>query len=123
MHKRTIIGVAAVAFICFGLVGCTAGSDAPSPVGSWGSHADGQPNLEFTVDKTLQGNDGCNSISGSWEQDGATVALSDLGITEMFCEGVDDWLNGLASATMSGTTMTIANAEGATIGTLQRDGE
>ena len=125
MGKRTIIGIAAAAFLCFGLTGCAAsagsGSGSPSPVGAWGSQAEGQPNLEFVDDGTVHGTDGCNRLTGSWEQDGDTVKMPALASTMMFCEGVDDWLKGAASATISGTTMTVANAEGATIGTLASD--
>lgn len=125
MGKRTFFGLAAATFLCVGLAGCaaTAGSGAPSPVGSWGSQDDGQPNLEFNDDGTVYGTDGCNRLTGNWEQDGATVEMPALASTMMFCEGVDDWLNGAAAATISDTTMTIENAEGATIGTLERDAE
>lgn len=127
MGRHTVLGLAAAAFLCVGLVGCAAmagsGSDTPSPVGSWGSQADGQPNLEFADDGTVYGTDGCNRLTGSWAQDGTTVKMPALASTMMYCEDVDEWLKGAASATISGTTMTIDNAEGARIGTLERDTE
>lgn len=125
MGKRTIISLAAAAFLCFGVAGCaaSAGSDAPSPVGSWGSQNDGQPNLEFVDDGTVHGTDGCNQLVGSWTQDGATVMMPELASTMMFCEGVDDWLNGATSATISGSTLTVEGEDGTAIGTLERAGE
>ena len=71
----------------------------------------------------MYGTDGCNRLTGNWELDGATVKMPALASTMMYCEGVDDWLKGATSASISGATMTIEDAEGSIIGTLERDGE
>jgi heat shock protein HslJ len=71
-------------------------------------------------DGTLTGTDGCNRLSGGWSADGDTVTFDEVVSTRMFCEGVDAWLSGLATATISAAEMTVLDASGAELGTLTR---
>ena len=71
-------------------------------------------------DGTLTGTDGCNRLRGGWSADGDTVTFDQVASTRMACEGVDTWLSGLATATISGAEMTVLDASGAVLGTLAR---
>ena len=114
------------------LVGCAAdpdeaGAPTPSPVpasvwsGVWGEpDTEGKPYLELGVDQSVAGSDGCNRLMGQWRPDGDTVSFGQLASSMMFCEGVDTWLSGAATATLSGSTMTVRNVAGDEIGTLTR---
>jgi len=112
----------------FGLAGCapasptgTGDTDAStSAVGTWGADAQGEPSLTLSEDGKLSGTDGCNRLTGSWTQDGATVDFGEVASTMMFCEGVDTWLVDLDTATVDGSTLRILDAEGTEIGTLDR---
>lgn len=113
----------AVLALALGLVlaGCSSGDGAADPGGVWGSEADGQARLELGDDGSLTGNDGCNQLAGEWEQDGDTVTFNDVAMTLMACEDVDTWMTGLATATVSGDTMTVLDQAGDELGTLERN--
>ena len=106
------------------LTACAAhpgGGDAADPVGTRGDTATRtEPSLVLADDGGLTGTDGCNRLVGSWTADGANVTFSQVASTRMACEGVDDWLSGLATAVVSGDTLTVSDASGAEIGTLER---
>lgn len=112
----------AVLALALGLVlaGCSSDDGAADPGGVWGSEAEGQAHLELGDDGSLSGNDGCNGLAGDWEQNGDAVTFSDVAMTLKLCEGVDTWMTGLATATVSGDTMTVLDQAGAELGTLQR---
>ncbi|HWL01581.1 MAG TPA: META domain-containing protein [Microbacteriaceae bacterium] len=125
MQTLAAVGVGALA-LTFSLAGCAPatpsgpGGDASSAVGTWGSDAQGEPNLSLTEDGKLSGTDGCNRLTGSWTQDGATVDFGQVASTMMFCEGVDTWLIDLSTGTVEGSTLHILDADGVEIGTLSR---
>ena len=110
------------------LVGCASnagGGDpygsAPDPVGTWGDTAKTtEPSLELADDGGLAGTDGCNRLTGEWTQDGDTIEFGDVASTMMACEDVDTWLSGLATGTIDGDTMTVLDADGEELGTLER---
>ncbi|MET0724995.1 MAG: META domain-containing protein [Leifsonia sp.] len=77
--------------------------------------------LTLSDDGKLTGSDGCNTLSGSWTAKGNTVEFGQVAATMMFCEGVDTWLSGLASATVAGDTMKVLGADGTQIGILTRN--
>src|SRR5690625_3473835 len=89
-----------------------------SPEGTWTGAEDTQ--LELTEDGTVTGNDGCNHLSGSWEQDGETIVFSGMISTLMACTDVDVWLTDPRSATIEGDTMVVYGREDAELGELQR---
>lgn len=90
------------------------------PAGVWGSQDAGQPYLELGSDGTLTGNDGCNTLSGSWELSDGSVEFDDLASTMMACEGVDTWLSGADRAFLQAGVMTITDDDGTVIGQLSR---
>lgn len=102
-----------------------------SVVGRWGSH-DG-PHLILTDDGRLSGTDGCNRLIGRWNsidgeaerevtsQRAHVIDFGEVASTMMFCDGVDTWLSALATATVDGDVMHVANSDGAEVGTLARD--
>lgn len=90
------------------------------PIGQWvESSAEGAPFLSIAADGAFSGNDGCNSIFGSWAlaADGS-VEFSDVGSTRMFCEGVDTWLQTVAVGYVQGGVMTVQDADGVVLGQL-----
>jgi heat shock protein HslJ len=117
----TLATLGAVA--AFALAGCA--TPATSTVaGTWQEHpapAAGElPELVLAADGGLSGTDGCNSLAGSWTSTGSTVSFGEVAATLMACDGVDEWLLDLATGTISGDTLTILDASGATIGELHR---
>lgn len=110
-----LLAVGAAALL---LAGCT--GEKVSAEGTWGTGADGKPQLVLAGDGTLTGTDGCNSLSGSWEASGDTVEFGPIITTLMACPGVDTWLAELDSAQLDGSVLRILNADGQEIGTLAR---
>lgn len=100
------------------LTGC--GPAAPAPAGTWGSSAQGDPQLVLEANGSLSGTDGCNRLMGSWSTKGGTVTFGQVASTRMACPGVDTWLTDLATAKVDGSTMHVFDASGAEIGTLKR---
>jgi heat shock protein HslJ len=106
---------------CAGNVGLPYGAEPADPVGVWSeSSADDSPYLSFSDDGTVAGYDGCNQLGGSWMPTSKGVEFSDLVGTQMFCEGVDDWVSKAASAEISGGTMTVLDEDGKELGELER---
>ncbi len=134
LKLRMSIATAAVALATLGLAACsnagdagtgTDTSDAPidqAIIGVWGDpNGEGEASLEFTEDGKVSGTDGCNRLTGGWEAKGDKVTLGPLASTKMFCEGVDTWLSGVETVTISqGQTLVVADTSGTEIGTLKR---
>lgn len=99
------------------LAGC---SPQASAAGTWRATEPADAYLEIVDDGTLSGTDGCNRLFGGWEKDGSTITFGAIGMTEMYCEGVDDWLSQMHTATVTDATMTIFNEAGSEIGELKR---
>ena len=111
--------------LAFALSGCApatvpGSSASPGAVGTWGTEAQGEPNLTLAEDGSVSGTDGCNRLMGSWTQEGTTIEFGEIASTMMFCEGVDTWLLDVSTATIDGTTLRVMDADGAEIGTLAR---
>lgn len=119
MRRTSRLGLAAGIALAVPLLvsGCTS---SPSPVGTWGSTAEGEPHLIIAEDGSLGGNDGCNTMFGNWEADGDGLVFSDVGGTLMFCEGVDTWLSDMRTATIDGDTIRILGEGGEELGTLAK---
>ena len=105
----------------FALTGCSTQSDGAA--GTWGSAEPGQPQLVLDGSGKLSGTDGCNRLTGSWEQDGESVSFGAVASTMMACQDVDTWLVGLTSARVDGDTLRVSDAAGKEIGTLTRASE
>ncbi len=112
--RKLAIPAAAIGALLF-LAGCASAATAE---GTWGT--DDGPQLTLSEDGALSGTDGCNQLMGSWEADGATVDFGEVASTLMACEGVDTWLNGLATGTVEGDTLHVLSTDGTEIGSLER---
>ncbi|WP_168197053.1 META domain-containing protein [Agromyces laixinhei] len=93
--------------------------------GTWGTEsagtASGEPFIIIAADGTASGSDGCNTFGDStWTLDGDTITFDGGFSTLMACEGVDQWLNQRATATVDADTMTFFDESGAEIGSLPR---
>jgi heat shock protein HslJ len=123
---------AAAALLLAGCAGSPAAAPSPTAAplddaavaGIWvDASATPSPTLMLAPDGTATGTDGCNRLTGTWELDGDVVEFGAFAATRMFCEGVDDWLSGAASATISGSEMTVLGEKGKKLGTLERTGD
>ncbi len=101
------------------LVLTACGSAATAAQGTWVSPED-ETTLTFTGEGLITGTDGCNMLSGTWEEDGDDVTLTGLSTTEMACPGVDVWLVDPASATVEGDVLHVFDAGGTELGELSR---
>lgn len=88
--------------------------------GTWGTDEPGQPLLLLVADGTVTGTDGCNRLMGKWTLDEDVIHFQQMVSTMMFCEGIDTWLNGAASAKLQGDSLQVFDRGGVGIGTLHR---
>ena len=92
------------------------------PIGYWVAGTDPDaPYLSISADGTFAGSDGCNQLSGSWStnaSDDERTDFTDVGMTLRACDGVDQWLSGLAMARVQAGVMTIQSADGTVLGQL-----
>lgn len=126
MARSTLLA-AAVAALLVGCAGSPGGSGSAAALssqdvtGKW-SQPDSDPLVYLDLVKagTVSGSDGCNQMNGTWKIDGADVEFGPFAATMMACEDVDTWLSGAASATVSGSEMTVMDDKGKEIGTLEK---
>jgi len=100
------------------------------PVGTWGDgyNTDKQPYLELSLGAEQDGNqagyltgsDGCNRLAGQWMLAAGELTFPQMGGTKIACKGIDTWLSQAAGGTVDGNTLTVTDAHGKTIGTLER---
>ena len=90
------------------------------PIGYWvESNTPTAPFLSIQADGRYSGNDGCNVLTGSWEQaDDEAILLRPGAMTLMACEGVDQWLNQAVQGRVRAGVMTLQSADGAVLGQL-----
>ena len=96
-------------------------SGIESVVGTWGSAAPGQPQLQIAEDGSVTGTDGCNRLAGKWALENEVVIFQQMISTMMYCEGVDTWLSEAASARVHGKALHVYDRAGLEIGTLERE--
>jgi heat shock protein HslJ len=91
------------------------------PVGYWvESDTPTAPFLSLQADGRYSGNDGCNSLTGSWEQaDDEAVLLTGGAMTLMACDGVDQWLSQAVQGRVRAGVMTLQAADGTVLGQLR----
>ncbi|MWB97936.1 META domain-containing protein [Agromyces seonyuensis] len=90
-------------------------------VGTWGEEADRSPYLVISTDGTYTGSDGCNRMTGRWEiDDDGSLEFDDPALTRMACEGVDQSLSRLDSATIEGDALVVRDDHDAVLATLPR---
>lgn len=108
------VGLSAV----LALTGC--GGSAASSAGIEGTWGDTSANHLTLADGKLTGHDGCNKMTGTYTVDGADLGVSLGPSIARGCTNVDTWLRDIATATVSGDTLTVFDRDGAEIGTLPR---
>jgi len=111
----TVAGAGAILLLMSACAAPQAGA-----AGTWGTDAQGKPQLVLADDGGLTGTDGCNRLVGSWELKDGTVQFGQVASTMMFCDGVDTWLSGLSTGRVDGSTLHILDVDGHEIGTLAR---
>ncbi|MFE6964735.1 META domain-containing protein [Agromyces sp. NPDC057679] len=139
IRTASAVSLAAATLVLFGACASAGTSNtppasvpatAPSPlpvsagaVGTWGDTDDATaPSLSLAADGTLAGTDGCNRLTGRWEDEGGgRIEFDDVASTRMACEGVDTWLSALDEAAVDGDTMTVLGDD-VVIGSLERTG-
>lgn len=97
--------------------------DAPESeefLGAWGPDDASQPHLVISADGRFTGSDGCNTLAGSWTLEGETLQFGQAVSTLKACPGVTATLGTLAAATVDDDSLTVLDAAGATIATLNR---
>ena len=86
----------------------------------WGiQDTEGITSLDLAEDGTASGTDGCNRMTGTWEQDGTQVAFGPWATTRMACQSVDTWLSLSVKATLEGENLVFVDENAVEIGTLQ----
>lgn len=96
-------------------------ASATDVVGTWGDPSvKDKPSLVFSEDGRVSGTDGCNVLGGDWSAEGPTVTFDQVFMTQVYCEDIDTWLSGMATATVDGDTLSLFDKEGAPIGILER---
>ena len=121
-RARARVGIAAAGAALLLLSGCS-GAQA-SAAGSWGSDAPGEPMLLLGDDGSLSGTDGCNRLAGEWTaDDDGGIDFGNVAVTKMACDGVDDWLSGLATGEVRGGKLHVFNEAGDEIGSLAHENE
>ena len=90
------------------------------PIGYWvESNTPTAPFLSIQADGSYSGNDGCNALTGTWEQtDDEAVLFTAGAMTLMACEGIDQWLNLAAQGRVQAGVMTLQAADGTVLGQL-----
>lgn len=111
------MAVATVLLLTLLASGC--GRTTNSAIGTW-TDQEGEAELELSQEGEVSGTDGCNRLTGSWDQQGDTVTFHGLASTLMACPDTDVWLTNPATATVSGDTMTIYDADDDELGELSR---
>ncbi len=113
-----LVSVAALLAGSF-MSGCSSDAEAGETAkGTWADTAGSE--LVLADEGALSGTDGCNRLMGTWSETDGVITFSEVASTKMFCDGVDTWLSGLATAEIDGDTMTVLDDAGTTIGTLER---
>ena len=117
--------------VCLAITACSSGSKSASIVGTWKLTAYGPANsptpavsdvdasITFDVNGTLNGNGGCNSMSGDYKVDGNQITFGPIMSTLMGCdeprmtqEGtVHQVLTDTASFKIDDNTLTILNKD------------
>lgn len=92
-----------------------------TPTGTWTDTANSEKTfLQLKDDGSLTGSDGCNNITGNWENKDDTIQISLLASTMMLCEDNNDWLLQTKTAKINNGNMNLEDSQQNIIGTLQK---
>ncbi len=128
---RRIPAIAVAVLLLAGAAGCsspgggtsgnsTSANSASGYVGSWVAKTPAQAGLTLNADGTLTGNDGCNTLSGTWTATKKSAEFGPLASTQKACAGVNTWLSKATEARQDGLTLNIYDGAGDTIGVLDK---
>jgi len=82
-------------------------------IGSATTIADGPPTMSFGADGKLTGSTGCNTYSGTYKLDGASITVGPLGMTLMLCQGAAGAQQAAFAAAIQKVTAWSIGADGA----------
>src|SRR5699024_10529902 len=121
-HMPTVRRLSALLTACLlAMLAAGCGNEAStSPEGTWTGAED--THLDLSADGTVTGNDGCNHIGGSWEEDGEQIGFSDMIATLMACPDVEVWRKDPRTVTSTEDTMVVCGAGAAARPGLRRAG-
>lgn len=92
----------------------------PDPVGRWEASVDSATYLQFTSDGTVTGSDGCNGLSGRWDQDDDGRIIWEMASTSTtICDGIDTWLSEGRSGDIIDDYLYVNGETGSAIGGLR----
>ncbi|MGO1591885.1 MAG: META domain-containing protein [Ancrocorticia sp.] len=131
IRRHSLVAVFAATTVAFGLSACGGTDSTPSEPqepavsfeGTWGIEDEGEPHITIAEDGTLSGTTGCNHVTGSWTAEGDTIEFGPMASTQMYCEGVDEWLLNATSATIpnpDGAQLVIVDSDGSELGSLTK---
>lgn len=93
-------------------------------VGWWGANdlsAPRQVFLDISANGTLTGNDGCNTIAGTWRfSEEGSVELETIATTLKECPDYDPWLSRGASLLVDGDILVVTDSIGSELSFLER---
>ena len=116
---RATTVLCAAALVLSALTSC-APSSSSDYTGTWTSAHPAGTSLDLKDGGDLTGNDGCNTLTGTWTESKGTVTFSGVASTRKACAGVDAWLAHAASARSDGDTLNVYDSGGTQIGVLDR---
>ncbi|WP_020076772.1 META domain-containing protein [Cryocola sp. 340MFSha3.1] len=119
ISARAIAGASALLLALAALAGC-APSSASDYTGTWTSDHPAGTSLDLKDGGQLSGNDGCNSLTGTWSESKGSITFGALATTKKACADVDPWLSKAASARSDGDTLNVYDEAGTQIGVLDR---
>ena len=117
LRSAALAGLAALALAV--LAGC-APSASSDYTGTYTSDHPSGTELDLKDGGTLSGNDGCNTMTGSWTESKGRITFSEMAVTTKACPDVDAWLSKAASARSDGDTLNVYDENGSAIGVLDK---
>ena len=114
--------MALAGMIVLGISGCgqQQADNSESVVGQWVQKTNTGTKLDFAADESFTGNDGCNSLHGTWSKKEHGITLENTAMTLMACPGVETWLSMAHTVEIAGDVLKIKDTQGKEIGVLDR---
>lgn len=126
---KRVLAVAGTLAIALTLSAC---GGATGPVGTWGSgfKADHEPYLLISTATQGQGDmqvgyvsgsDGCSKFNGQWQGNASDIQIKLNPQTQLTCDDVKGWAELPAVGKVEGNKLTLTDANGAVVTTLDRN--